>query len=225
MTEKEIHKYIVRLNNLKPVKTIFKRKISPTVEIAKVWKNRPKRSDKIQTDFRPYFFFFIKNERQEYIGAVYDMEDNLHWYVLPKYRKKGYLTKALKEAIIPYIFDYRREDSKIQISISASESSYSDSVNVAKSLNFKQVDQCGLTFELHENDFDFSNSKLIVENQKMSKDHMEELVKNFQFHYRSLLMISNELEMTFDYETLSEHLSNIKYCSCHIDDLYNNQLN
>lgn len=223
MTEKEIRKYLVRLNTSKSDQTIFKREISPNVEIAKVWKNLPKRSDRKQNAYQPDFFFFIKNENQEYVGAVLDMGFDLHWFVLPKFRKRGYLTNALKEAIIPYIFDFLRESPIITISISDSRVSYKDSIKVAKSLNFTQVDPKGINFELNITDFDFSNSKMSDINSKMSKERMEELLKNFQFHYRNLLMISNELEMTFDDDYLKDRLSNIEYTPGRIEDLFYNQ--
>lgn len=221
MTEKEIRKYLDRLNNSKDVKTIFKRKISPSVEIAKVWESVPKLNDKIDSDYQPSFFFFIKNENQDYVGAVLDMGFDLHWYILPRFRKKGYLTKALKEAIIPYLFDNRCKTT-ISISISNCQHFYLDSVKVAKSLNFKQEDHKSNSYVLNENDFDFSNSKLLDENSKMSKEQMEDLLKKFQFHYRSLLMISNELEMNFDDDYLIDKLSKIKYTPGHIDDMFHN---
>jgi len=33
------------------------------------------------------------------------MDSDLHWYVEPEHRKQGYLTNAMKESILPYLFD------------------------------------------------------------------------------------------------------------------------
>lgn len=51
---------------------------------------------------------------------------------------------------------------------------------------------------------------------------MDELLKKFQFHYRSLLMIRNELEMNFNDDYLIDKLSKIKYTPGHIDDMFHN---
>ncbi len=109
MTESEIRKYIDRLNNGKASESIFTRPISKTVEVAKVWPEQPKMIDSIIGNFCSYRFFFIKNESDKYIGAVLDMYQDLHWYIIPKSRKQGYLTTALKESILPYLFYDERE--------------------------------------------------------------------------------------------------------------------
>jgi hypothetical protein len=114
MTEKEIRKYINLLNKGVAVDSIFLRQINQLVEVAKVWSAEPKITDNISGNFCSYRFFFIKNELKEYVGAVFDMHNDLHWYIVPKFRKKGNLSRALKEAILPYIFE-ERETQKISI--------------------------------------------------------------------------------------------------------------
>jgi len=60
-------------------------------------------------------FYLIKNKKEIYIGAVYEMWTDLHWVVAPKYRRKGILLQPMREVIIPELFKNR---SKITISIS-----------------------------------------------------------------------------------------------------------
>ncbi len=115
MTEREIRKYIDLLNDGKAGESIFTRQISKTVEVAKVWPDQPKMTDKIIGNFGSYRFFFIKNEFNEYVGAVLDMYQDLHWYIVPKCRKHGYLTTALRESILPYLFYDERESQRITI--------------------------------------------------------------------------------------------------------------
>jgi hypothetical protein len=115
MTNKEISKYINRLNLKKGSETIFCREISDNVIIAKVWPKQPKLSDSINGNFSSYNFFFIRNDFGKYIGAVLDMYSDLHWFISPKFRKQGFLTNAMKQSILPYIF-YNREKQQITIS-------------------------------------------------------------------------------------------------------------
>jgi hypothetical protein len=117
MTEKEIRKYIDRLNKGKASESIFTRQISKNVDVAKVWTEHSKMTDDIIAPFKSERFFFIKNDSGKYIGAVLDMDlcQDLHWYIVPKSRKQGYLTTALKESILPYLFYDDRERQRITI--------------------------------------------------------------------------------------------------------------
>jgi len=60
MTEREIRKYIDRLNNGKASESIFTRQISNTVDVAKVWAEQPRMTDSIIGGFGSYRFSFGK---------------------------------------------------------------------------------------------------------------------------------------------------------------------
>lgn len=81
MTEKSIIAIINKLNRYPHYKNCIKHSISKNVELAHVWINS------IFYTNNPQTFFLIKNEI-EYVGAVLDMKSDLHWVILPKYRKK-----------------------------------------------------------------------------------------------------------------------------------------
>lgn len=61
------------------------------------------------------FLTHVQYKKGIYVGAVYEMWSDLHWVVMPKYRKKSILVQPMKEVIIPEILKNRR---KITISIS-----------------------------------------------------------------------------------------------------------
>ncbi|QEM07186.1 hypothetical protein DIU31_028175 [Mucilaginibacter rubeus] len=68
---------------------------------------------------------------------MYDMIGDLHWYVEPRSRKKGYLGRALSHAILPHLARSRR---KQEISIdeeNIGEENYNDSLNVAMGAGFR----------------------------------------------------------------------------------------
>src|SRR5690606_7632934 len=103
-------------------------------------------------------FFFIKNNKGKYVGAVYDAFNDLHWYILEKERKKGHLTKALKEIIIPYIFlceDFSREFQKISIAGGWGDKDYENSRKVAENVGFKAINKYETEFILNKEDFNW----------------------------------------------------------------------
>lgn len=199
MTEKEIRKYIARLNNGNASESIFIRQISKTVVFAKVWAEQPKMTDAIIGNYCSYRFFFIKNETNEYVGAVLDMYQDLHWYILPKNRKQGYLTTALKESILPYLFYYERESQRITIDKNAiGEKNYLSSKNVALKLGFKPINDCETEFELKQTDFNWDDENLKEINSEINSDRFKQLKKRAFYAFKTLYKISDELLMTVD---------------------------
>ncbi len=197
MTGREIRKYIDRLNNGKACESIFTRQISKTVDVAKVWTKQPKMTDNIIGNFGSYRFFFIKNELNEYVGAVLDMYQDLHWYIVPKSRKQGYLTTALKESILPYLFYDERESQRITIDKSAiGEKNYLNSKNVAINLGFKAINDAETEFELKQTDFNWDNENFEEINSEINSERFEQLKKRVFYTYKILYKISDELLMT-----------------------------
>lgn len=84
-----------------------------------------------------YRNFLIKNGAGKYVGIVHDMGDNdLHWYITKVNRKKGYLTNALKNTILPFLAKERNYQ-KISISKFETGAYYNDCKNIALNLGFK----------------------------------------------------------------------------------------
>ena len=60
--------------------------------------------------FGPEKLYLIKDVEGRYVGLVEDRgSSDLHWYTLPGYRRKGYLSTALREVILPHLFLNRSE--------------------------------------------------------------------------------------------------------------------
>lgn len=191
MTEKEIRKYINLLNKGVAEELIFLRQINHFVEVAKVWTKEPKITDNISGNFCSYRFFFIKNELKEYVGAVFDMYDDLHWYIVPKFRKKGYLSRALKEAILPYIYE-ERETQKISIDRYAiGMVNYINSKKVALKLGFKELNET--KFELERENFNWEYENIEEIDSVIDSERYEILRKRAYFAYKILYKISDEL--------------------------------
>jgi len=109
MTDKSLNKLINTLNKGQRKEHIFIRKLDDKVDLVKVFNNNPKLNDRINYyDIIPDTFYCIR-ENNQYIGIVYDMSNDLHWYIKKEHRGNGFLSKALKEIILPFIFRNRDE--------------------------------------------------------------------------------------------------------------------
>ena len=221
MTEKEIRKYIYRLNNGKATESIFTRQIGKNVDVAKVWTEQPKITDSIVGNFGSYRFFFIKNEINKYVGAVLDMYQDLHWYIIPKSRKQGYLTKALKESILPYLFYDERERQRITIDKYAiGEKNYLNSKNVALKLGFKAINISETEFELKQSDFNWDDENLIEINSEINSERFKQLRERAFYAFKILYKISDELLMKVnDDKELKEVADEVRKYTWRIEDI------
>lgn len=108
----------------------------------------------LQGEVTPYTcldsFYLIKNNCNQIVGVVYDMIYDLHWYIVPKYRKLGYLSNTLKTELIPYLFTKKN---KIYITISKGINFHKESLSVAKKVGFnlvlksKEYNDLGVTYK------------------------------------------------------------------------------
>ena len=221
MRDKEIRKYIDKLNNGKAGESIFVRQISKAVVVAKVWTEQPKMTDSIIGNFGSYRFFFIKDDLDKYVGAVLDMYQDLHWYIIPEKRKQGYLTTALKESILPYLFYDEREIQRITINKNAiGEKNYINSKNVALKLGFIAINETETEFELKQSDFNFDNENIDEINSDINTERFETLRKRAFYAYKTLYKISDELLMTVnDDKELKEVADEVRKYTWKIEDL------
>lgn len=134
MTDETIAQIIKAQNKPNPKFFIATQPIGSDVHFGKVWINL---DFKETGNHEPKNFYFIGNGKGKFVGAVYDIVGDLHWYMEPASRKKGYLGRALSNAILPHL---ARSRSKQEISIdeeNIGEENYHDSLNVAKGAGFR----------------------------------------------------------------------------------------
>lgn len=221
MTIREIRKYINRLNSGKSKDLIFVRPISKYVDFAKVWDKQPNIKDNVDTSIDSYNFFFLRNEQNKYVGAVQDGGNDLHWYVVPQSRKQGYLTRALKESILPYIFTRVRDSQRITIEKnSIGENNYINSKKVAYNLGFKAKNEEETEFYLTKPEFNWGYNNINEKNTNISSERFDELRKRAFYASKILLKISDELLMSLDDDKeLKKLASEVGYYKDKIDDL------
>ena len=224
MNPTEIRKYLNRLNKGKSEESIFTRPISKTVDLAKVWFKSPKKDATINSSVISHDFFFIKNSMGIYVSGIYDMGYDLHWYVLPKYRKQGYLSNALKNTILPYIFDYLREVQYISISESIGKVNYNNSLKVASNLGFSPSKTDETQLELSNTDFELKNVDLFYQNKGLNESRVNILRQKVNYASKLLMQESDELNMAFDSDdNLSDIAKEVYSFTAKIEDLmFNN---
>lgn len=223
MTNTEIKEYIDLLNKGNFEERIFLRKISETVEIAKVWDREQTLNNDCNTNLFSYRFFFIKNADNKYVGAVLDMYKDLHWYICEKERKKGHLTKSLRESILPYLFyddRYPRKSQRITIGFEMGETNYINSKRVAERLGFKPADEQETVFFLKKNEFVWVYENLTEVNGVMTKERFENLQQRLLIPCRQLNKISDELIMTYDDDgELAEIVKKLSFFPAKMEDI------
>lgn len=204
MTNISLQSLIENLNkNDKSESLIYRKSLSTTVDLAKVWVNRPKPTDSITSSDGPDTFYFIKNNENLYVAAVYDMKKDLHWFVLPEYRGKGHLTNAMKDTILPHLF-LNRQEQRITIDAGQIDFNFNASEKVALNLGFSP-----------KNDTEYFLSKDGYSNyntdfQKtvgFSEDRIQELRKQINYLSRSLWAIQTEVEMKLGKTDYSDDLT------------------
>ncbi|WP_303924950.1 hypothetical protein [Draconibacterium sediminis] len=176
---------------------IFLQKLSENVEYGIVWhkvKLGYNSSGRLYRDKREQFYF-IQNESSLYVGALLVMEDldDLHAYVLKKYRKQGHLFKAMSNTILPHIFKIKE---KVRITINEidlGEKKYENSKRSALSLGFKSND--GFEFHLFKSDIQFSDD-VKIEMNRMTRERVKELQQKMVDLANEVAKIDDEFKMT-----------------------------
>lgn len=201
---------IYKLNRNKTGGLILLRPLSETVDFGKVWTEKPKPTNKFVSNSGPYKFYFIKNNQGTYIASILDMGRDLHWYVLPSYRGKGHLSKALKETVLYHLFQ-ERDEQRITIDESAiGLNNFLASEKVALMLGFKKFkDDNKPAYILKKNKYQ-TNNYLSGQNTILTTERIEELKRQINFISNSLWLVQTEIEMKLGETDMSEELIELK---------------
>ena len=110
MTNENIEDIIDSLNRKDTNDLVFASDLSQAVDISKVWTSLPEGNIGNESS---YLFYLVKNIEGIYVAAVLDMENDLHVFVKSDHRKKGYLSRAMNEVILPHLFQEGRKSQRI----------------------------------------------------------------------------------------------------------------
>ena len=130
---------------------------------------------------------------------IYD----LHWYLSPNFRKKGLLTKAMQEIILPSLSQFRGEQT---ISIDSSQlmdSNYEASLKVVQALGFQFESGKRYVLDLER----YSSEEWIEgENNDLTQDRIEFLKDQLETISYSLWKIQTEVEMDLGESVFTEEV-------------------
>lgn len=226
MTDKSLNKLLDTLNKGLRKEHVFIRKLNETVDFVKVFNDNPKMNDRISYyDIIPDTFYCIK-ENDQYVGIVYDMNSDLHWYMKKEHRGNGHLTKALKETILPFIFR-NRDEQRITISrYEIGEENFKASEKVALNSGFKFQKEIDEKYEylIKHDDCDLSDLPEGI-NEILSKEELKEIAQKVFFYTKKLSRLQTKLEMCYDpdYKTITDfknRIERLKFMSKRIEDIW-----
>lgn len=191
MTDKYIIQLLNKLNRFPNYKECIKVGISKNVELAHIWGKEGFSDSHI-----PDTYFLIK-ENNKYIGAVLDMTHDLHWVVLPKHRKKGHLSKALKYVILPYLLEETdRLEQKITIKRNEiGETNYQNSLKVALNVGFKPIDEKNLVFDY--NSLDEEEYQLDFQYKGLPEEEFNNCINQLQKLAKQINVIGSKIELGY----------------------------
>lgn len=194
MTDKYIIQLINKLNRNPNHKDCVKVSIGKNVELAHIWEK-----ENFSNSHIPYTYFLIK-ENEKYVGAVLDMTNDLHWVILPKYRKKGHLSKALKQVVLPHILEEMpRLEQKISINrFEIGETNYQNSLKVALSVGFKQIDEENLVFDY--NALDEKEYQLDYQYKGLPEEEFNNCINKLQKLAKQINIIGSKIELGYGKE-------------------------
>ncbi|EAY31033.1 hypothetical protein [Microscilla marina] len=115
MTDQSLENLIRQLNSGNQENIILKQ-LTDNVYLAVVWDLPAGALTTLGIEY-PHRFYFVKNETDQFVAAVFDMIQDLHWFTLPEYRGKGYLSGALRQTILDHLICcHQRSEQRITIS-------------------------------------------------------------------------------------------------------------
>lgn len=226
MHESELKKLIDTLNK-QPSDLISLIPISKNVEYAEVW-DPIVLGDKLNVINGPSLMYFVKNDEGIYTSTVLEMRKrDLHVYTLTKFRRKGILKNALKNTILPHLFQTRTSQ-RITVNVnSLGLKKYNASIGLAKSLGFrvicKQNDDGEIELKIGRSKVNkFELTEDISYN--MSEEKMIQLQNSINCHVLKLKHLESFVRMGFHRESslnqFSKHIKALEKYSFRIEDAW-----
>lgn len=135
MTEKTFKQILLKLNKGVAIDGLLICPLIENVYYGFYWEYSTAQLSNHSTLF-PKKLYIIKSDSGTWSSIVYPSGNDLHWYTLQKFRRKGILSQALLSYILPHV--YQEEKTKaIDISIDPSITEYTASKHLALKLGFK----------------------------------------------------------------------------------------
>jgi len=112
MTHESILSLIDQAQSGAAVDRIFIRPLADNVDFALVWEAEPAGHSANESSYR---FYFVRDESGKYVGAVEDLVGDIHAVMTEGHRRKGIMTRALIDVVLPHIFSQDRTVQRTRI--------------------------------------------------------------------------------------------------------------
>lgn len=217
MDNNTFYELLKDLNGSKKRKLTFCRPLAANVEFAISWIRQTDAKTDKTSFFGPDRVYLIKKAIDgPYVGLVQDGSHyDLHWYVLPEYRQKGYLSSALRSVILPHLFQDNRDFQCITINRSVmTPENFDASLKLAKTIGFTYTDEKDDIFHYKLSPDSYSRNEYIDgEFPSLTDIRAQEIRDNISHHFKMLEILQSELEiklgMTDDVIKIKEELDRL----------------
>lgn len=190
MRETEMQKLIDDLNSGELKKIVHSQELTKNVIFANVWDEKPHDESKLVDGYEYRSFYLIKKSTGDFIGLIYLMENDLHWYLNMESRGNGCMTQVLKNTVIPHLLNYRN---RIKISIDFESCEFAKkSENLAIRCGFRKDKDGSYYFSKR-----FSNASItkFIPAEELSNDRYFELNREVNVILNRLKFMKSEMDM------------------------------
>ncbi|WP_139926350.1 hypothetical protein [Hymenobacter sp. DG01] len=214
MTHETLHSVLARANGGDGPEILILRPLTESVVWASLWLEapRPDQTDRRQHGSKVYL---IRNELQEYVGIVLDHGPaDLHVYVPPQHRGHHYMSKALREVILPHLFLDGREVQHITISRNFGRKTFEAAQNAALAAGFVPVhraedeEQNIATLEftpVNPDDMPYYPGT----DTEPSAERLQQIKRQLAYHASCLQLLSDEVAMHLADDFLPEEIEEL----------------
>lgn len=218
MSDDTIKDLLRKLNSGKGKNIVYRNSIGGNVEVAKVWIWK-----KGEFLYKDQDFFLVKNEDGKYVAAIYG-KDNFHWYTVYKERGKGYLSNALRNYVIPFLWrpfgKEIHESFEISVSRGIGPRNFDSSLCLAKAVGFKVDKENDYKTNLSLHYDDFVNGAVTPELiPNLNPEAKNQLFKKGQLVEDLVLQIKGELEIMLG-ENKLEDLRCMEYFKVRLENIF-----
>lgn len=190
MRETEMQKLIDDLNSGELKKIVHSQELNKNVIFANVWDEKPHDESKLVDGYEYRSFYLIKKSTGEFIGLIYLMKDDLHWYLNKENRGNGCMTHVLKNTVIPHLLNYRK---KIKISIDFESCEFAKkSEKLAIRCGFRKDKDGSYYFSKR---FSSAFSRTFTASDELSEDDYERLQKEVNVLLNRFKFMKSEIDM------------------------------
>ncbi len=112
MTHESILSLVDALNAGTAHDRIFLRPLTAQVDFAWVWEQEPTGRAANEGGLR---FYFVREANGHYVGAVEDLGGDIHAVVHEAFRRRGIMTAAMRDVVLPHIFSGEKTEQHTRI--------------------------------------------------------------------------------------------------------------